>query len=89
MPPTLENKGLTAYNEFIAFDGRIMSLDFPSFRGGFDSHCPLHIKSLSHCVCSGFLVSLTLSSAKATQPLEQRQTAKFLLFSQAEAKAAA
>ena len=25
---------LTAYNEFITFDGRIMSLDFPSFRGG-------------------------------------------------------
>jgi len=44
MPPALENKGLTAYNEFIAFDGRIISLDFPSFRGGFDSHCPLHKK---------------------------------------------
>ena len=67
MPPTLENKGLTAYNEFIAFDGQIMSLDFPSFRGGFDSHCPLHKEISSHCVCSGFLFysqpNLFISSA--------------------------
>ena len=89
MPPALENKGLTAYNKFIAFDGRIISLDFPSFRGGFDSHCPLHMKSLRHCVCSGFFVSLTSSAPKTAQPLEQGQTQKFLLFPQTEAEATA
>ena len=47
------------------------------------------MKNLSHCVCSGFLVSLTSSAPKTTQPLEQGQTQKFLLFPQTEAEATA
>ena len=64
MPPALENKGLTAYNKFIAFDGRIISLDFPSFRCWFDSHYPLRV----------------ISPRKQVNPFRLKNTSKNLHF---------
>lgn len=58
MPPALENKGLTAYNKFIAFDGRIISLDFPSLRGGFDSPRPLHMRFKRTAIGCPLFISL-------------------------------